>query len=290
MPVMVDVGEYRHSLAGRSAKVRPEQPDTPGGTWPPDRIHPNAPAGGGGPGFFRYSTLIEKDSMPGPSSTQYLHPSAPVSRFLVAAATPIKAPVPAPKPKAPPATVPNGNIAIPVESDDATDITITAKVLADGTDDSLVDRAETRMNLVWNVTTPGYSFAGTVVKKLEAKATLTITLTLQTFYGNGVNPTSQSAYGRGTTKEDKASGDVTLGFHEANHRQDYLNFVKSFRPPRFSGKAGMKVKDLERAIKEFESKCKEVVGGFEKAASQESERKTDEVGYKKSEYQEDHPG
>jgi hypothetical protein len=125
---------------------------------------------------------------------------------------------------------------------------------------------------------------------VEAKATLTMDITIQTFYGEDVKATSLSGYGRGTTKEDKASGDVTLGFHESNHRQDYVNFVKNFKPPRFSGKVGMRVRDFKKAAQEFEAKCKQAVGGFEKAAHEQSEKETDEVGHKRSQYLKDHPG
>jgi hypothetical protein len=286
MPVMEAVSSNHISLAGRAADATSEGPKTPSWTWGAGRIHPNAPAGGGGPGFFRYSALIDKDT-PASSSALHPHPSAPVSRFLIAAATPLKAP--APKPKAPPATVP-GDINIPDTSDAATDIKITARILADGKDDSLGDRAETRTNVTWNAGTPGYTTSGNVVKSLDAKATLTITIEIQTFYGKDVRPTSPSGYGRGTTDKDKASGNVTVGFHEAKHREDYVNFIKNFKPPRFHGKARMKVKDVEKAIQEFDNQCERAVGGLNKAARKQSETNTDEVGYTKSQYLKDHAG
>jgi hypothetical protein len=133
-------------------------------------------------------------------------------------------------------------------------------------------------------------------------------LKIGTKYPSNARPTdSPSAYGRGTGDDVKA-GNVTLGFHESCHRNDYLAHTSksvevmirgktsayslpeanppividwTFKPfPRFGGKIGQHVADYERAEAQFTRDCNAWV------ADQHAftERCTDQVYYTQQQY------
>jgi hypothetical protein len=83
---------------------------------------------------------------------------------------------------------------------------------------------------------------------------------IQTKLRRGTNQASQSAYGRGTTREDIAGGVVTprsttLGFHEGSHGVDIVKFLESNPPPAFRGAVGMTKVDFEAEITRWQAAC-----------------------------------
>lgn len=165
-------------------------------------------------------------------------------------------------PNAPPVTQP-GTIKI-----NGIDVTIKA----DGVDDSVVV-AETVIEFDAGAA-PGYEFDD---KKIITKLTgpiPTLSATIQTFYISDAKPTDPSAYGRGTTSEDKSNGNTTLGFHESCHQQDYQDFIKNNIPPKFEGKVGM----TEQQYKDAMQRYRKAVDAYLAKAMKYSKDKTDEVG------------
>jgi hypothetical protein len=83
---------------------------------------------------------------------------------------------------------------------------------------------------------------------------------IQTKFRTGTSPTSQSGYGRGTTKEDIAGGTVTprsttIGFHEGAHGVDLVKFLESNPPPAFRGTVGMTKIAFQAEITRWEQAC-----------------------------------
>lgn len=97
---------------------------------------------------------------------------------------------------------------------------------------------------------------------------------IQTLYPRGVRAGGRSAYGRGTASEDVAAGETTLGFHEGQHGRDILRFIRSHPFPRFTGRAGMTVRDFEAAMADYERE----VGQYKVDLLAESVRRTHCVG------------
>jgi hypothetical protein len=97
---------------------------------------------------------------------------------------------------------------------------------------------------------------------------------IQTSYPRGMRPSVQSGYGRGTTPEDVAAGETTLGFHEGQHGRDYLRFIRSHPYPRFTGQVGMTTRDFEASMADYNRE----VGRYAADIAVESTRGTDCVG------------
>jgi hypothetical protein len=106
------------------------------------------------------------------------------------------------------------------------------------------------------------------------------TVKIQTVYGPGARPTQVSGYGRGTTPEDETAGNTSLGFHESCHRKDFLDYLTTKPLPTFSGKVGLTRKQYGQAVSAFGKAIEKYFADM----NQESFRRTDEVGYKKSVY------
>jgi hypothetical protein len=134
----------------------------------------------------------------------------------------------------------------------------------------------------FDATAPEAEFDRGRVTKIEGEPR--ITLTIRTRYGSSVDPSDTSAYGRGTTCEDKKNGDTSVGFHEWCHRQDAIDFLNDQQNhplPQFKGKVGMTEAEYQKAKDDFEDA---VEGNYQKASDDYSIQKTDEVGCpKKSE-------
>lgn len=76
---------------------------------------------------------------------------------------------------------------------------------------------------------------------------------IQTSYRPGVQASGPSGYGRGTTPQDRAGGQVnsaatSLGFHEGSHGLAYVEYLNRNPPPVFGGKVGMTVGEFKAAI------------------------------------------
>lgn len=71
--------------------------------------------------------------------------------------------------------------------------------------------------------------------------------TIQTTYGPGTSAAVPSGYGRGTTAEDRAAGQTTLGFHEGRHGVDFLRYMAANPFPVFAGAPGMTEAEVRTA-------------------------------------------
>jgi hypothetical protein len=263
------------------AEPKTRNPDWAG--WQGHVAHPDAPAGGGGPGGFKRAGTLGVDPS-GPNALP--NPLAPVAKSRVpdpdrggVAATGT-----APTQNAPPATTPS-KTEVKVLKTGENDIAVYVEILADGrSSDRKLEGAVTSFpnSVVWK--TPGYEHqtvhGKSTITKIDGPAELKGTITIQTVYGPTAAPDSLSGYGRGTTPEDEKSGDVTLGFHESCHRADYLNFLKATPLPTFDGKIGMSKADFDANARRFNDQA---AAYFEKMRK-DSINSTDEVGYKMSEY------
>jgi hypothetical protein len=108
-------------------------------------------------------------------------------------------------------------------------------------------RAETSLHL----TLPGvrYEHQGDRIASFSPPQELV--LRVQTRYPQGWRPQDRSGYGRGTTREDVAAGDISLGFHESQHGADYLRFAREHPAPAFEGRIGMTVAEFQAAINNY---------------------------------------
>lgn len=139
-------------------------------------------------------------------------------------------------------------------------------------DDKLTGQAETNFTIDWGKL-PGYQHRDGVVTKLDGKLP-PIRMTIQTTYGVGAKAQDTSGYGRGTTEEDKAAGNTSLGFHEGQHGLDFIKYLKENPLPQFLGKVGMKVEEYKAAVEAYNKAAKEYATKMGEA----SESKTDCVG------------
>jgi len=127
---------------------------------------------------------------------------------------------------------------------------------------------------------PEYEFVGHKITKFDGKFELKGKITIQTAYGPGAKATDLSGYGRGTTPEDEKNGDVTLGFHESCHREDFLEYLRTHPFPEFSPRVGMLVVQYQAADRKFQSEFRK----YPQDINDYSAKRTDEVGYKESQY------
>lgn len=104
--------------------------------------------------------------------------------------------------------------------------------------------------------------------------TVTKELTIQTTYGAKAKGSDTSAYGRGTTAEDKEKGNTTLKFHEGNHGQDFINYVVNHPFPVLEVTEPLTQQEYDEKYSEWETQVKE----YQVAMQAESEKKTDKVG------------
>ena len=237
--------------------------------WKGDTAHPKAPAGAGGPGgFVTPGVEKSKDSVIG----KRILDSSSIALATYAGGQ-----------KAPPATTPMTK-SVAARRSKTQDIDVKVEVLADTTSsDASLQGAKTEFDSNGVAfTTPGYMTMpkrGTnVVTEITGVFELKGTVFIQTTYGPGSKPTDRSLYGRGTTTKDKRSKNTSLGFHEFCHQKDFLRFLASNALPKFSGKVGQTEAAFQRATELLEKAFKKYWSAMDKY----SERRTDEVGYKKS--------
>lgn len=266
-----------------------------------DVAHPNAPAGGGGPGGFTSGSPLGADPKLFPAAP---HPHSPVARYLTLSGTqaenllaertqdesPIAlntggagAPAAA---NAPPQTVPSKK-SLKKEKNNQVDIDVQVEVLADGKSaDPNMAGAKTKYDVSSvSFQTPGYQHDGKNVTKLNSLFTMKGTVKIQTTYGPNSTPAQRSQYGRGTTQADEQAGDTSLGFHESCHRADYLQYLDNHELPVFEGKVGMTIAEFDAAVAEFPKKFQKYFDDM----GAESLQQTDEVGYTRTEYKQKGP-
>lgn len=242
---------------------------TPLKGWKGDAAHPKAPAGGGGPGGF-VTPGIEKTD-------------AKAAGLLALDSSSIALAATGGGQAAPPVTTPMTK-PVAVRNNKTENINVEVKVLADTTStEPSLRGAKTEFDGTGvTFVTPGYSYMPKGGKKVVTEITgvfeLKGTIVVQTTYGPGAKPTERSLYGRGTTSEDKKKRNTSLGFHEFCHQEDFLRFLTNNTLPKFSGKVGQTEAAFQKATPLLEKAFKKYWAEMNKY----SERRTDEVGYKKS--------
>lgn len=152
-------------------------------------------------------------------------------------------------------------------------------IVPDGSDPSLGDRAETRINIHWEAPRYHWEARGRSRIVTSIDPAPAPTARIQTFFGDRVTAASTSGYGRGTTPEDIAGGRVTprstsVGFHEGSHGLDYVEFLQNNPPPQFTGRVGMTVQQYEAAITQYRNAWRD----YQRRANEFSETRTDCVG------------
>lgn len=256
---------HEHARAGESGQVTRLGSEWSG--WSERVAHPDAPAGGGGPGHFARSPLGERDSdLPSPWTP------AP------AADIPLQGkPVPVKK-KPAPVTVAKALGALKHVQDAMNDVHVDAEIVADG-GDAPKQGARTSFKGGTKFASPNAKTKGKEIVSFTSKFVWKGTIKIQTAYAASADPNDVSCYGRGTTEQDVKAGKITLGFHESCHRADYEAYLKAHAlpdPPTFS--VGMTVGAYRQATRDFEAA---LASYFEKMES-DSHAKTDEVGHRLS--------
>lgn len=107
--------------------------------------------------------------------------------------------------------------------------------------------AETSIGLTYSL--PGMNHENGKVVKVNGQAT--VVFRIHTQYLPDVKPSSPSAYGKGTTAEDKKAGNTSLKFHEASHGLDAMAYLSANPLPNFTGKTGMTKAQFEKAKADF---------------------------------------
>jgi hypothetical protein len=97
---------------------------------------------------------------------------------------------------------------------------------------------------------------------------------LGTTYAKGASPNDLSAYGRGTTKEDRAAGNTSLGFHEDRHATDVFRYVSDHPMPEPQVWDGMTVRQYNAAMGTYQRE----LNAYHRAISAYTRASTDCVG------------
>jgi hypothetical protein len=233
----------------------------------PVRARPTSPAGGGGPGHFRDADSFRADEK---QDDTVRHAKAPAGRAKVSAPAASgtvkrrKAPITKPYAKQ-----------IASVSGPAITGGVRLQVLADKMNDAEVDSesAETSFDTSYELGGEAYNLVDGKIKSFTKKVVFRSSVTIQTAYAADADPNHTSKYGRGTTPADKASGNVTLGFHESCHRIELVAYVTNTPYPKFAGKVGMTEEEFLAAKEEFEDAVKAFNAGLDELGAA-----VDEVG------------
>jgi hypothetical protein len=236
--------------------------------WRGTIAHPDSPAGGGWPGHFSRVRLGQREHGTLPSPWR----RGPLQSIPLQGA-------PAPRPaNLPPATNPRSLGVLKSLQNDLMDVNVDAKIVADGTGARAGAVTSFTDGTAQTVPIPHHDRHNKIIK-FGGKFSWRGTVTIQTVYAAGVGPSTLSGYGRGTTDSDVRNRDITLGFHESCHRNDYVAYLQAHTlpdPPQLA--IGMNVAEYNTAISTFR---KELHAYF-KAMKEESVANTDEVGHCKS--------
>ncbi len=265
-------------------------------------VHPDAPAGSGGIGRFRMAGSLGSD---GNGADDVRHPRAPSVRFealsgdekaeVLDGGVKVKE-----KPRnPPPRTVPR-KIALK-KTLPSFDLDVVLEIVADN-DAGTISGAKTELDgsgvaltgIAFEINSaPGQEEAKPTDKvvALTGKATISGTATIQVVYGTvlgqRVLPEEEASWGRGTTPGDVAANDITIGFHESCHRDDYVAYLSASLPIQsHSFRVGMTVAQFDAEA----ARIGKAIDDWFEAAEAASRTKTDEVGTKMSEYVKTHPG
>lgn len=229
-------------------------------------VHPDAPAGGGGPGLFR----LPGSTGSGGGSTLLPHPDSPAAaeldpRRLDAAQGEVDKEV-----KRLPGPVVQAESTQVIQGMTVVQLPDLQGVEGMGSAQTLLEESEGGATYVHDKGTGKVLSVNVVPWKV----------TIQTCYGTG-DADADAAYGRGTTEDDVKAGRVTLGFHESCHRDDFIAYLQQHTPPAFADMVGKSKGDADNEITRYKAACK----AYFEAARKHSEQVTDETGKpKRSEY------
>ncbi|MGX5820951.1 eCIS core domain-containing protein [Chitinophaga lutea] len=168
-----------------------------------------------------------------------------------------------------------------VEKDDAGDVTgatgtmsgMKVIILPDTTGPVPAGKSgETKIDYSSKTPDSWESSNGKTISKIIGKAGVEVTL--QTIYGEGVDPKVDSAYGRGTTKQDKKDKNTSLRFHEGSHGTFFFAYIKKHPIPTFGGRVGQTIEAYEKAEATYQQKLSEYFAALHAA----NEKAVDCVG------------
>jgi hypothetical protein len=128
------------------------------------------------------------------------------------------------------------------------------------------DGARTHGDISWSArakTENGKITSVTIKKELH----------IQTAYGSKADPAADSAYGRGHIKTDKEAGNSSLRFHEGNHGQDYIDYVKTHPFPTLVIDKPLTKQEFDKRMSEFDKQTKQ----YQKDMEANSKEHTDDV-------------
>lgn len=246
---------------------------------PNSGIDINAPAAPSGTGYFREAFPTDSGSV-NPFSPAFRKGPANALWVDQASITPVSAGGTKAKIQKPPKTKPSIK-SVRKENTTQNDIDIKVKVFADRTSTKVAKyTAKTPIsfkNIRYNF--PSISCdKKSKITKVKTKFEFKGVISIQTLYGSKAKATDKSLYGRGTTKADKLAGNITLGFHESCHRDDFFAYLKNNPLPTFTIKVGDTFQQYSDAKNKFETAYKKYIKDMRK----KSDNNTDEVGYKLS--------
>ncbi len=242
-----------------------------------DVINPDAPAGGGGRGYFKTPGALGQ----GGSLVDLPDPQSPAVRRLT---PPDPDELQAATPNPPPATVPETFAVMGGSLQDARhNVDVKGAVLADLHTANVSNEIDTKLNPTGLTPVfPEYETEDKApFKVVEEKTPFTLvgTATIQVVYPQGINAsTTPPRWGRGTTDGDKQQLNTTVGFHESRHIADYKAWLTTQAIPTFKGVVGMTKAKYDAACDQFSREWND----YFRRAEADSERRTDEVGRKKS--------
>lgn len=259
------------ALEGQPSSKQQETP-TIWHSWKGGFAHPDAPSGGGGPGSFGQARPLGDAELTGHRDPQFVppHPDAPTP--LKGNETP-KTTGARPNP-APVQTADENAVELLKKKTALLDVDVKYQVKADVIDSS-ISGAATKFDIPF----PDFSPPDKPNKGDPGTMTWKITIEIGTKYESEDMRGFSSCYGKGTTDSDRKAGDITVGFHESCHRQDYSNYLDNNalpEPPDL--KQGMTLNEFNAAQNKFTL----AYNDYAPAMRAKSDTDTDEVGHKKS--------
>ena len=154
---------------------------------------------------------------------------------------------------------------------------VTVKVKPDRKDANKGEDTKREIDSDGAVTSGGVSARCTPKTDKDGKVTsVTIDkkeLHVQTTYGSKADPAADSAYGRGHIQTDKAAGNSSLRFHEGNHGQDYIDYVKTHPFPTIEIDKPITKQEYEKRMSEFKKQTEQ----YQKDMEANSKEHTDDV-------------
>jgi hypothetical protein len=98
-------------------------------------------------------------------------------------------------------------------------------------------------------------------------------LDVKTTYGSKADPAANSAYGRGHIKTDKDAGNGSLRFHEGNHGQDYIDYVKTHPYPTVEIDKPITKQEFDTRMSEWKKQAEQ----YQKDMEAQSKQHTDDI-------------